>query len=289
MATRTISSSRDRLATCMAAPLMTCSARLPVYILLIGMLVSPQERWGPVSMQGVVMFGMYLLGGVSAMLTAWLFKSVVLGGDLLPFYMEMPPYRFPSVKSVVMTVWDSAKVFLRKAGTIILGTSIVLWFLLNLPVRTSETAGMDQAAATAYVVNHSFAAGLGEVLEPLFAPLGFDWRVCVGLIGAMAAREVFVATLGQIFATGESGDLVSATHSAVFTAGPHHGELVFTAPTIMALLVFFAYALQCMSTIATLRRETNSWRWPLVAWGYMFVLAWVAAFAARHITIWLTG
>jgi ferrous iron transport protein B len=289
MATRTIPSSRDRLATCMAAPLMTCSARLPVYILLIGMLVSPQERWGPVSMQGVVMFGMYLLGGVSAMLTAWLFKSVVLGGDLLPFYMEMPPYRFPSVKSVVMTVWDSAKVFLRKAGTIILGTSIVLWFLLNLPVRTSETTGMDQAAATAYVVNHSFAAGLGKILEPLFAPLGFDWRVCVGLIGAMAAREVFVATLGQIFATGESGDLVSATHSAVFTAGPHHGELVFTAPTIMALLVFFAYALQCMSTIATLRRETNSWRWPLVAWGYMFVLAWVAAFAARHITMWLTG
>jgi ferrous iron transport protein B len=289
MATRTIPSSRDRLATCMAAPLMTCSARLPVYVLLIGMLVSPQDRWGPVSMQGVVMFGMYLLGGVSAMLTAWLFKSVVLGGDLLPFYMEMPPYRFPSGKSVVMTVWDSAKVFLRKAGTIILGTSVVLWFLLNLPVRTSETAGMDQAAATAYVVNHSFAAGLGKILEPLFAPLGFDWRVCVGLIGAMAAREVFVATLGQIFATGESGDLVAATHSAVFTSGPHHGELVFTAPTIMALLVFFAYALQCMSTIATLRRETNSWRWPLVAWGYMFVLAWVAAFATRHITMWLTG
>jgi ferrous iron transport protein B len=130
---------------------------------------------------------------------------------------------------------------------------------------------------------------LGKLIEPLFAPLGFDWRICVGLIGAMAAREVFVATLGQIFATGESGDLVSATHSAVFTSGPHHGELVFTAPTIMALLVFFAYALQCMSTIATLRRETNSWRWPLTAWGYMFVLAWVAAFAARHITMWLTG
>ncbi|QLL09869.1 ferrous iron transporter B [Mycobacterium vicinigordonae] len=289
MATRTLPSSRDRIATCMAAPLMTCSARLPVYILLIGLLVDPRSRWGPVSMQGVAMLGMYLLGGISAMTTAWLFKSVVLGGDLLPFYMEMPPYRFPSPKSVLLTMWDSAKVFLRKAGTIILGTSVVLWFLLNLPTRGAETAGMDATAANAYVVDHSFAAGLGRILEPVFTPLGFDWRICVGLIGAMAAREVFVATLGQIFATGETGDLTTAAHSAVFTSGPHQGTLLFSAPTTVALMVFFAYALLCMSTVATIRRETNSWRWPLVAWGYLFALAWVAAFAARHITLWLTG
>lgn len=289
MATRTLPSSRDRIATAMAAPLMTCSARLPVYILLIGLLVDPAARLGPLSVQGVAMFGLYLLGGASAMFTAWLFKSVVLRGDLLPFYMEIPPYRFPSAKSVALTVWDSAKAFLRKAGTIILGTSIVLWFLLNLPPRTGEVTGMDPIAAAAHVVDNSFAASLGKFLEPLFAPLGFDWRICVGLIGALAAREVFVATMGQIFASGDPGSPLDAVQAAVFTSGPKHGELLFTAPTTVALLVFFVYALMCMSTVATIRRETNSWKWPAVAWSYMFVLAWVGAFVARHLTIWLTS
>jgi ferrous iron transport protein B len=288
MATRTLPSSRDRIATSMAAPLMTCSARLPVYILLIGVLVDPKARWGPLSVQGVAMFGLYLIGGASAMFAAWLFKSVVLGGDLLPFYMEMPPYRFPSIKSVLLTTWDSAKSFLRKAGTIILAASIVLWFLLNLPLRTAATAGMDQTAAAAYVVDNSYAAGIGKIIEPLFAPLGFDWRTCVGLIGAMAAREVFVATMGQVFAASGPKDLAVAMHSAQFTSGPHQGDLLFTAPTIVALLVFFVYALLCMATVATIRRETNSWRWPMVAWAYLFALAWAAAFIARHITFWLT-
>ncbi|GJF11686.1 ferrous iron transporter B [Mycolicibacterium cyprinidarum] len=289
MAARTLPSSRDRIATAMAAPLMTCSARLPVYILLIGLLVDPGMRWGPLSVQGVAMFGLYMLGGVSAMTAAWLFKTAVLGRDLLPFYMEMPPYRFPSAKSVLLTMWDSSKAFLRKAGTIILGTAIVLWFLLNLPPRTAEIAGMGDTAAGTYVVEHSFAAAMGRFIQPLFDPLGFDWRLCVALIGAMAAREVFVATLGQIFAASNPENPSEAVQTAVFTSGPHQGELLFTAPTVVALLVFFAYALSCMSTVATIRRETNSWKWPLVAWGYMFVLAWVGAFIARHITLLLTG
>lgn len=289
MATRTLPSSRDRIATTMAAPLMTCSARLPVYILLIGFLVDSDARWGPVSIQGVAMFALYLLGGVSAMLTAWLFKAVLLGGDLRPFYMELPPYRFPAPKSVLLSMWDSAKVFLRKAGTIILGTSILLWLLLNLPPRSAEVSGLDSAAASAYIVEHSLAAQLGKLIEPLFAPLGFDWRICVGLIGAMAAREVFVATIGQIFAASDPESPSSAVQSAVYTAGPHQGELLFTAPTTVALLVFFAYALLCMSTVATIRRETNSWKWPAVAWLYTFTLAWGAAFLARHVTIWLGG
>ncbi|WP_326545683.1 ferrous iron transporter B [Mycolicibacterium sp. ND9-15] len=289
MATRTLPSSRDRIATSMAAPLMTCSARLPVYILLIGLLVDADARVGPLSVQGLAMFGLYVLGGASAMFTAWLFKSVVLGGDLLPFYMEMPPYRFPSIKSVVLTMWDSAKAFLRKAGTIILATSIVLWLLLNLPLRTAEIAGMDSSAAAAFVVDNSYAAALGKFIEPLFAPLGFDWRICVGLIGAIAAREVFVATMGQIFAAADPESPTDAVQTAVFMSGPHQGELLFTVPTTVALLVFFVYALLCMSTVATIRRETNSWKWPVVAWTYMFVLAWVAALLARHITIWLTG
>lgn len=283
MATRTLPSSRDRIATTMAAPLMTCSARLPVYILLIGMLVGPAAGWGPVSGQGLTMLGLYFL------FTAWPFKSVVLGGDLLPFYMEMPPYRFPSAKSVLLDIWDWAKSFLRKAGTIVLATSVVLWFLLNLPPRTGEIAGMDPASAAAYVVDNSYAASVGSFIQPLFAPLGFDWRICVGLIGAMAAREVFVATMGQIFGAADSQVPGEAVRAAVFTSGAHQGELVFTAPTTVALLVFFVYALLCMSTVATIRRETNSWKWPAVALCYMFGLAWGMAFLGRHVTMWLTG
>ncbi|WP_019973327.1 ferrous iron transport protein B [Mycobacterium sp. 141] len=288
MATRTLPSSRDRIATTMAAPLMTCSARLPVYILFIALLVDPAARWGPVGMQGLVMFGLYILGGIAAMTTAWLFKRVVLGGDMLPFYMELPPYRFPSAKSVLLSMWDSAKAFLRKAGTIILATSVILWLLLNLPARTDEIAGMDPVVAGAYVVDNSFAAAIGKFIQPIFDPLGFDWRICVGLIGAMAAREVFVATMGQIFAAGDPESPIEAVRTAVWTSGSHQGELLFSAPTVAALLVFFAFALLCMSTVATIRRETNSWRWPVIAWLYMFALAWVGGVAARYITLWVT-
>ncbi|MFZ2173949.1 MAG: ferrous iron transporter B [Rhodococcus sp. (in: high G+C Gram-positive bacteria)] len=289
MATRTMPSSRDRIATIMAAPLMTCSARLPVYILLIGLLVDSDSHWGPLSLQGTTMFALYLFGGFAAMTAAWVFKRSVLRSDMLPFFMEMPPYRFPSPKSVFMTMWDSAKVFLRKAGTIILTASIALWFMLNLPMRTAETASMSESAAAAYVLDHSFAASIGTWIEPLFAPLGFDWRIAVGLIGALAAREVFVSTLGQIFAAQNPEDPTIALQNAVYTSGPHEGLPVFTTPTIVALLVFFVFALLCMSTLATIRRETASWKWPAVAFGYMFALAWACAFAARHLTIWITG
>lgn len=289
MATRTLPSSRDRIATSMAAPLMTCSARLPVYILLIGLLVPADAAWGPIGMQGLALFGLYILGGIAAMTTAWIFKKGILGGDMLPFYMELPPYRFPSAKSVLLTMWDSAKAFLRKAGTIILVASVVLWFLLNLPPRLAEIAGMDDADAAAYVVDNSFAASIGKFIQPIFDPLGFDWRICVGLIGAIAAREVFVATMGQIFAAGDPEDPTDAVRTAVWTSGPDQGQLLFTAPTIVSLLIFFAFALLCISTVATIRRETNSWRWPLIAWVYMFALAWVAAFVGRYVTMWITG
>lgn len=289
MATRTLPSSRDRIATIMAAPLMPCAARLPVYILLIGLLVDPAARVGPFSAQGVTLFGMYLLGGTISMATAWLFKATVLRGDLLPFYMEMPPYRFPALRSVLLVMWDSVKAFLKRAGTIIMATTVILWFLLNLPARPGQTAGMDEATAAAFVVDNSFAAAIGQFIQPVFEPLGFDWRICVGLIGALAAREVFVATMGQIFAAADPEQPISAVQAAVWTSGPHQGELLFSAPATVALLVFFAFALLCMSTVAVIRRETNSWRWPLIAFGYMFTLAWVGAFVARHVTLLVTG
>jgi ferrous iron transport protein B len=281
MATRTLPSSRDRIATIITAPLMTCSARLPVFTLLVGLLVSPQTRWGGLSAQGVAMFALYLCGGTSALIAASLFKSTILRSDLLPFTMELPPYRFPSARNVLITMWDSAKVFLRKAGTIILGTSLVLWVLLNLPARQAETAHMSPTQATSFVMDHSYAADVGKAIGPVFKPLGFDWRINVALLGSTSAREVFVSTLGQVSAATEPDN----PHEALLTMTDDDGHQVFTAPTVIALMAYFVFALQCMSTVAVMRRETNSWRWPAFAWCYMFVLAWTAAFAARSIAI----
>ena len=281
MATRTLPSSRDRIATIITAPLMTCSARLPVFTLLVGLLVSPQTWWGGLSAQGIAMFALYLCGGTSALIAASLFKSTILRSDLLPFTMELPPYRFPSARNVLITMWDSAKIFLRKAGTIILGTSLVLWVLLNLPARQAETAHMSPTQATSFVMDHSYAADVGKAIGPVFKPLGFDWRINVALLGSTSAREVFVSTLGQVSAATEPDN----PHEALLTMTDDDGHQVFTAPTVIALMAYFVFALQCMSTVAVMRRETNSWRWPAFAWCYMFVLAWTAAFAARSIAI----
>ena len=283
MATRTLPSSRDRIATIITAPLMTCSARLPVFTLLVGILVSPKTQWGGLSAQGVAMFALYVCGGTSALIAAAVFKSTILRSDVLPFTMELPPYRFPSAKNVLITMWDSAKMFLRKAGTIILGTSIVLWVLLNLPPREAETAHMSPTEATAYVMDHSWAADVGKAIGPVFKPLGFDWHVNIALLGSMSAREVFVSTLGQVAAAESPDD----PHEALVSLTDDNGHKVFTAPTVIALMAYFIYALQCMSTVAVMRRETNSWRWPAFAWSYMFVLAWVMAFAARSVAIGL--
>lgn len=291
MATRTMPSSRDRIATIMGAPLMTCSARLPVYLLLIGMLVNDKSRIGPFSTQGVAMFGLYLLGGFSAMLAAFLFKRTVLRSGPLPFYMEMPPYRLPTVKAVLRDMWESTRIFLMKVGKIILATTVVLWALLNLPVQNQaiEEMGLNEAEAVQYTTEHSVAATVGKAIEPVFAPLGFDWRIDIGLMGSMAAREVFVATLGQVAAAQDPEDPGTALQEMTFTHGAHKGEKVFTPATTVALLIFFVYALQCMATVGAIRRETNSWRWPIIAFTYMFVVAWVMAFLARLITLGITG
>ena len=283
MATRTLPASRDRIATILSAPLMTCSARVPVFTLLIGLLVAPRTRWWGFSAQGVTMFLLYLGGGTAALLTAWLFKSTILRSDLLPFTMEIPPYRFPLPKAVLAAMWGAAKMFLRKAGTIILATSLVLWALLNLPTRGAQTAQLPPAEATAYVMERSYGADVGKAIEPLFSPLGFDWRTDIALLGALSAREVFVSTLGQVAAATEPDE----PRAALMAMTDHHGRPVFTAPVVIALLLYFMFALQCMSTVAVMRRETNSWRWPALAFGYMFVLAWAIAFAGRSIAIGL--
>ncbi|MFD5650556.1 ferrous iron transporter B [Streptomyces sp. NPDC127039] len=296
MATRTLPSARDRLATMMAAPLMTCSARLPVYVLLIGLLVDPSAKLGPFGVQGLVMFGLYLLGAVSAMLAAWVFKKLgERGGRPVPFFMEMPPYRLPAPRAVLVAMGSSARIFLRKCSTVIVATSVLLWLLLNLPLHSDahmRAAGVDttdSVAVSAYTVDHSYAADLGRLVAPVFDPLGFDWRINVGVLSAQAARETFVATLGQVAAAQDPEEPEQALRAMTYPDGPRAGEPVFTAPTIAALLVYFVYALQCMATVAVLRRETGTWRWPLTALAYLTALAWLMAYVARTATVLLGG
>ncbi|MEV0900675.1 ferrous iron transporter B [Actinoplanes sp. NPDC049802] len=296
MATRTLPAARDRLATMMAAPLMTCSARLPVYVLLIGLLVDPGERAGPFNVQGLVMFGMYVCGATAAMLTAWAFQRITRNrGTLLPFYLEIPPYRLPGVRSVLIAMGDAARSFLRKCTTIIAVTTLALWLLLNLPAQSTadlRAHGIDpgdERAVAAYVTDHSYAATVGRFVAPVFEPLGFDWRINIGVLSAQSARETFVATLGQVAAAEDPENPAQALRSITYPDGPNAGQRVFTAPTIAALLAWFAFALQCMATVGVLRRETGSWKWPLCALGYLTALAWVMAFLARTVTALLTG
>ena len=284
MSTRTMPSSRDRLATMLAAPLMPCSARLPVYLLLTGLLVTPDARWGPFGLQGLALFALYLLGGLSAMVVASVLRATVLRRGGLPFYLELPPFRVPTLRTVAQSVWDPVRMFLRKVGTIILVANLVLWALLTFPDRTAETAGMAPAEASAYTLDHSYAATVGKAVEPVFDPLGFDWRINIGLVSAMAAREVFVSTLGQVAAAQDPENPQEVLRTMTFTDGARAGEPVFTAPTIVALLVYFVFAMQCISTLAVMRRESNSWRWPAFSFVSLTAVAWVAAWIARSIT-----
>ena len=290
MATRTLPSAKDRIATMMGAPLMTCSARLPVYTLMIGIMVPGDLFWGPFQAQGTIMFGLYLLGAVSAMIAAWVFKRIVGHGTTqLPFYMEMPSYRMPSARSVIIAVWDACKAFLRKVAGIIMVVTIVLWGLLNFPAPSEDAmtaAGVDvgdEAAVTAYTLDNSYAAAIGRAVSPVFDPLGFDWRINIGVLSSLAARETVVSTLGQVASAEDPEDPGESLEGMTHSDGPHAGEPVFTPSTIAALLVFFVYALQCASTLGVMRRETGTWRWSVIAFVYMGGLAWVAAFAAKLI------
>ena len=328
MATRTLPSTKDRVATMLAAPLMTCSARLPVYVIMISLTVDGGAKIGPFGARGVVMFALYLLGAVSAMAAAWAVKQLTDRGNiLLPFYMEMPPYRMPRVRTIAIMVWDACKGFLKKAGTIITLTTVILWALLNIPMRSdaqfeafcaSDTqcaaisAAVDDpssstvkgddgevvtdpeelgklldAQKTSYTMDNSWAAKAGKVVQPVFEPLGFDWRINVATLSSLAARETFVATLGQIAAAEDPEEPTSHLSAMTYqhdTLTNKAGDQLFNPATVVAVLVFFVYALQCMATAGAMRRETGSWKWPVIAFTYMFVTAWVMA-AATHAVV----
>ncbi|MGE4606624.1 MAG: ferrous iron transporter B, partial [Myxococcota bacterium] len=280
MATRSIPSPRNRLVTILVAPLMTCSARLPVYALLIGAFVPARHVIGPLGLQGLVLLGLYLFGVLAALTVASLLTRTLLRGDAMPFYMELPPYRIPTARLWASQVGTSAWAFLRRAGTIILATSIVLWVLLTFP-RTEPPADVSPEEASRYALEHSFAGSAGRALEPLIAPLGFDWKIGVGLIASLAAREVIVSTLAQIYAAADGEMSLRAAIRA--DTNPRTGKKIFDPPMVAALLVFFVFALQCISTLAIMKRETNSWRWPAFAFGYLLVLAYGSSFVTYRV------
>jgi len=274
MATRTIPSERDRLTTILVAPFATCSARLPVYTLLIAAFIPADRVFGPFTWQGLTLGGLYLLGTAAALVSAAVLQRGLRRGASLPFYLELPPFRLPRPSDILLGVWDRAKMFLRRAGTIILCVSIVLWFLLNLPRRDADPE-LSAAANQQAILEGSYAASVGRFIEPVFAPMDFDWRINVGLVASQAAREVMVATLAQIYAhEDEEGEGLGGVLAGV---GDGSGEPLLSRPSALALLVYFAFAMQCMSTLAVIRRETGKWRWPAFTFVYMTGLGWLGA------------
>ncbi|MEZ0208030.1 ferrous iron transporter B [Ideonella sp.] len=273
MATRTIANWRDRLATIMVAPLMTCSARLPVYALLIGAFV-PDRAVGPFNLRGLTLFALYLAGVLSACAVAWVFKRVWHKSRYQPLMLELPPYRVPSLRSLAMGLWERASIFMRRVGTIIFSLTVLLWFLSSYPAAPDGATGAP--------IQYSFAGQLGKLLEHVFAPIGFNWQISIALVPGMAAREVVVGALGTVYSLSAADDQVAESLAPVIAQG-------WSLATAYALLAWFIFAPQCISTLAAVRRETNSWRYPFWMATYLFALAYAAAFVTYHVTLWLGG
>ena len=297
MATRVIPNRRDRIATMLAAPFMTCSARLPVYALLIGAFV-PAQRVGWLNLQGIVLFGLYLLGIVAGLLTALLLKKTALRGPKPAFALMLPEFRRPNLRTVLMQLLGRVMIFLKRAGTVIFAVAVVVWALAYYPrsdaIATSLAEQQSNAAASlsgealrdalSRIENESAAAQLeqswlgraGKVVEPAFAPLGWDWKISAAVIAGFPAREVVIAVLGTIYAVGGEANEATLAGRLQSATWPD-GRAVFTLPMVIGLLIFYACCLQCAATLAVIRRETNSWRWPLFAWAYMTSIGYLGA------------
>jgi ferrous iron transport protein B len=349
MATRTIETQKDRLVTILVAPLMSCSARLPVYTLLIGTCIPDRvlgdlnyqlnlgfthfNVFGFLGLRGLTMLGMYLLGIVVALLMAWVFKRTLLKGETPMLILELPPYKLPVPHVILRHIWDRARLFLTRAGTVILGINILLWFLATYPKNsgikaefetkqaevaqqldtlraetglapgatflqapgspTNRIAALEaqlselRAQRSGELLRHSFAGRMGRLIEPVIAPLGFDWKMGIGIICSFAAREVFVSTMATVYSVTQSDeDGEGGMKTLVETLQEQtteKGAPIYTTLTGITLMVFYVFALQCVSTVAIVRRETNSWKWPAVQWLYMGILAWGFAFAAKSL------
>jgi len=270
MATRTIPNWRDRLATIMVAPLMTCSARLPVYALLIGAFV-PAHSVGPFNLQGITLFVLYVAGVVSAMAVAWLLKRVWIKSSYQPLMLELPPYRWPQLRNLLLGLWERARIFISRVGTIIFSLTVVLWFLSSYPAPPD--------GATGPAIQYSLAGMLGNALQVIFAPIGFNWQISIALVPGLAAREVAVGALGTVYAMSATTGEVADTLAPVIAAQ-------WSLATAFSLIAWYVFAPQCLSTLAVVKRETNSWRYPLLMAAYMFALAYAASFITYRTTLW---
>ena len=273
MATRTIPNWRDRLSTIMIAPLMTCSARLPLYALLISAFV-PRRQVGGFNLQGITLFVLYAAGIVSAMGVAWVFKRTWLKSNYQPLMLELPPYRAPNLRNLVLGLWQRMQIFLRRVGTIIFSLMVVLWFLSTFP---SPPLG-----ATGPAIQYSFAGMIGRALEVVFAPIGFNWQISIALVPGMAAREVAVGALGTVYALSSTGEETAKALVPLIVQS-------WSLATAYSLLAWYVFAPQCISTLAVVKRETNSWRYPLLMAGYLFALAYAASFITYRVALALTS
>jgi len=274
MATRTIQNPRDRLATIMIAPLMTCSARLPVYALIIGAFI-PRRTVGPgLELQGLVLFALYILGVISAMAVAYVLKRMGSPKRLQFLMLELPAYHWPNVRTLLIGLWQRVEIFLSRVGTIILALMVILWALSSFPA--------PPPGATGPAIQYSIAGHLGAWLAVVFAPIGFNWQISIALVPGLAAREVAVGALGTVYALSATGSDVSGALTPLIAQS-------WSLPTALSLLAWYVFAPQCLSTLATVKRETNSWRYPLIMAGYMFALAYAASFIAYRAALALSG
>jgi ferrous iron transport protein B len=271
MATRTIANWKDRLATIMVAPLMTCSARLPVYALLIGAFV-PAREIGWFDLRGLTLFGLYIAGVVSAMAVAWIFKRVWMKSRYQPLMLELPPYRKPSLRNLGLGLWERARIFMSRVGGIIFSLMVILWFFSTFP---GPPAGWDASQGPA--IQYSLAGMLGRALEVVFSPIGFNWQISIALVPGLAAREVAVGALGTVYSLSAADSGVADSLAPVIAQG-------WSLATAYSLLAWYVFAPQCLSTLAVVRRETNSWKYPLIMAAYLFGLAYAAAFVTFRVT-----
>jgi ferrous iron transport protein B len=274
MATRTIQNPRDRLATIMIAPLMTCSARLPVYALIIAAFIPQRSVWGPVQLQGLVLFVLYIAGVAGAMAVAYVLKRTTMRSRFQPLMLELPAYHWPHLRNLAIGLWQRIQIFLTRVGTIILALMILLWALSSFPAPPPD--------ATGPAIQYSIAGRIGAGLALIFAPLGFNWQISIALVPGLAAREVAVSALGTVYSLAATGDDVASSLTPLI-------QNSWSLPTALSLLAWYVFAPQCLSTLATVKRETNSWRYPLIMAGYLFALAYAASFVTYNLAVWLLG
>ncbi|MEP7246672.1 MAG: ferrous iron transporter B, partial [Gammaproteobacteria bacterium] len=274
MAARTIPSPRDRLATIMIAPLMTCSARLPVYALLIGALIPSRPVAGLFNLQGLVLFALYLAGVLGALLVAFIMKLANIRSEDRPLMLELPEYRMPNLRNLVLGLWERVRIFLARVGTIILTLMIVLWFLSSFPA--------PPPGATGPPIEYSIAGMLGRGLQYIFAPIGFNWQISIALVPGMAAREIAVSALGTVYSMSSTGDDVAGALSPIIAS-------TWSLATGLSLLAWYVFAPQCLSTLAVVKRETNSWRYPLIMAAYLFAMAYAASFVTYRVALMMGG